>query len=257
MRKNNQTRRILPMCGADKKVNNFLWRTVQMCRYFLTTCTNKLHEDKNIKQMSCYTQEIGRSMVEMLGVLAIIGVLSVGAIAGYSKAMDKYKLNKHAQSFNLFLNNAIQYSGKLHSSTNKADINNAEYLAEMFLKLNLIPDDFIYLTHTYIADNFGNYMWPYTSSDNITSIGIELSSSNYNRKVCYNLVITAKENKENIRSISISELNDNVTHSYGHLYGDNFCKPSVKCLTNLKITDIDILCNTCTGQRCRLYISLK
>ena len=36
----------------------------------------------------------GRSMVEMLGVLAIIGVLSVGAIAGYSKAMMKYKMNK-------------------------------------------------------------------------------------------------------------------------------------------------------------------
>ena len=31
-----------------------------------------------------YTQAQGRSMVEMLGVLAIIGVLSVGAIAGYS-----------------------------------------------------------------------------------------------------------------------------------------------------------------------------
>lgn len=36
----------------------------------------------------------GRSMVEMLGVLVIIGVLSVGAIAGYSKAMMKYKLNR-------------------------------------------------------------------------------------------------------------------------------------------------------------------
>ena len=36
----------------------------------------------------------GRSMVEMLGVLAIVGVLSVGAIAGYSKAMFKYKMNK-------------------------------------------------------------------------------------------------------------------------------------------------------------------
>ena len=35
----------------------------------------------------------GRSMVEMLGVLAIIGVLSVGGIAGYSKAMLKYKIN--------------------------------------------------------------------------------------------------------------------------------------------------------------------
>ena len=38
--------------------------------------------------------ENGRSMVEMLGVLAIIGVLSVGGIAGYSKAMFKHKINK-------------------------------------------------------------------------------------------------------------------------------------------------------------------
>ena len=37
---------------------------------------------------------IGRSMIEMLGVLAIIGVLSVGGIAGYSKAMKKYQANK-------------------------------------------------------------------------------------------------------------------------------------------------------------------
>ena len=37
---------------------------------------------------------LGRSMIEMLGVLAIIGVLSVGGIAGYSKAMEKFKINK-------------------------------------------------------------------------------------------------------------------------------------------------------------------
>ena len=39
-------------------------------------------------------EQSGRSMVEMLGVLAIIGVLSVGGISGYSKAMAKYKLTK-------------------------------------------------------------------------------------------------------------------------------------------------------------------
>ena len=39
-------------------------------------------------------EQSGRSMVEMLGVLAIIGVLSVGGIAGYSKAMTKFKINK-------------------------------------------------------------------------------------------------------------------------------------------------------------------
>ena len=38
----------------------------------------------------------GRSMVEMLGVLAIIGVLSVGGIAGYSLAMRRHRANQIA-----------------------------------------------------------------------------------------------------------------------------------------------------------------
>ena len=41
----------------------------------------------------------GRSMVEMLGVLAIVGVLSAGALKGYSAAMFKYKMN---QSIDIF-----------------------------------------------------------------------------------------------------------------------------------------------------------
>ena len=40
------------------------------------------------------TGEGGRSMIEMLGVLAIIGVLSVGGIAGYTTAMRSYKANE-------------------------------------------------------------------------------------------------------------------------------------------------------------------
>ena len=39
------------------------------------------------------TTEAGRSMVEMLGVLAVIGVLSIGGIAGYTHAMNKSKAN--------------------------------------------------------------------------------------------------------------------------------------------------------------------
>ena len=41
-----------------------------------------------------HTNETGRSMVEMLGVLAIIGVLSIGGIAGYTMAMNKYEANQ-------------------------------------------------------------------------------------------------------------------------------------------------------------------
>jgi len=39
-------------------------------------------------------KESGRSMVEMLGVLAIIGVISIGGIAGYTYAMDRYRTNE-------------------------------------------------------------------------------------------------------------------------------------------------------------------
>ena len=40
------------------------------------------------------TDGAGRSMVEMLGVLAIVGVLSAGALKGYSAAMFKHKMNQ-------------------------------------------------------------------------------------------------------------------------------------------------------------------
>ena len=53
---------------------------------------SRVKPENDYKVMQC-----GRSMIEMLGVLAIIGVLSVGGIAGYSKAMMKFKINKTMQ----------------------------------------------------------------------------------------------------------------------------------------------------------------
>jgi len=50
-------------------------------------------------------EESGRSMVEMLGVLAIVGVLSIGGIAGYSKAMAKYKVNKTLDQVSMLITN--------------------------------------------------------------------------------------------------------------------------------------------------------
>lgn len=50
-------------------------------------------------------EQSGRSMVEMLGVLAIIGVLSVGGISGYSKAMAKFKLTKAQDQITMLIMN--------------------------------------------------------------------------------------------------------------------------------------------------------
>jgi len=50
-------------------------------------------------------------MIEMLGVLAIIGVLSVGGIAGYSKAMMKYRINKAIEQITLIAGNVRTFFG--------------------------------------------------------------------------------------------------------------------------------------------------
>lgn len=66
------------------------------------TCKQEYFLGENIMK---HINENGRSMVEMLGVLAIIGVLSVGGIAGYSKAMNKYKINKTTDQISMLVAN--------------------------------------------------------------------------------------------------------------------------------------------------------
>lgn len=63
-------------------------------------------------------EQTGRSMVEMLGVLAIIGVLSIGGISGYSKAMSKYRINKTLDQISMLVMNirslfssSVDYTG--------------------------------------------------------------------------------------------------------------------------------------------------
>ncbi len=81
------------------------------------------------------TDENGRSMVEMLGVLAIIGVLSIGGIAGYSKAMAKYKLNKaQDQIFMIITNIRTYYAGK----GSYGGLDNQEAI-----KLSIAPSDML------------------------------------------------------------------------------------------------------------------
>ena len=80
-----------------------------------------------------YTNESGRSMVEMLGVLAIIGVLSVGGIAGYSKAMNKYKINKTTDQVSMLVANIRTL---FSSQGDYANLSNANAI-----KFGVVPND--------------------------------------------------------------------------------------------------------------------
>ena len=53
-----------------------------------------IQRDDNLMPKAFRFAQSGRSMVEMLGTLAIIGVLSIGGIMGYSYAVDKYHANQ-------------------------------------------------------------------------------------------------------------------------------------------------------------------
>ena len=66
---------------------------------------NFLRQRKTALDAPLHAVSSGRSMIEMLGVLAIIGVLSVGGIAGYSKAMMKFKINKTAEQITEIVTN--------------------------------------------------------------------------------------------------------------------------------------------------------
>lgn len=68
--------------------------------------------------------ESGRSMVEMLGVLAIIGVLSIGGIAGYTMAMNRNTANNITDAAAKL--SVIAYArGQSNSSLTSMDFNDA------------------------------------------------------------------------------------------------------------------------------------
>ena len=75
----------------------------------------------------------GRSMIEMLGVLAIIGVLSVGGIAGYSKAMHRYRINKYIEQVTLTAGNVRAFFAPQRNYEG-LDIN-------VIKKAKLVPDE--------------------------------------------------------------------------------------------------------------------
>ncbi len=64
----------------------------------------------------------GRSMIEMIGVLSIIGVLTVAGISGYEKAMAKYKMNKLINQFSLLQTTMRQHFARSNESFTTDDL---------------------------------------------------------------------------------------------------------------------------------------
>ncbi len=97
-------------------------------------------------------EQSGRSMIEMLGVLAIIGVLSVGGIAGYSKAMERYRVNETINQIShivqntrdLFKNQPNFYGALSFENGSDAYMSNAESMNRMLdSKAKIFPTSIV------------------------------------------------------------------------------------------------------------------
>ena len=138
--------------------------------------------------------ESGRSMLEMLGVLAIIGVLSVGAMAGYSKAMMQHKLNKNSEEISYLLATALFNSDKL----NRASFNLlGELQALGGFTWHIEPYAPVWPGERYLSvtDSLGNQLWfehytkeEYPNIGDWFAMAVYLPQSDYISKVCYNYV---------------------------------------------------------------------
>ena len=190
-------------------------------------------------------------MVEMLGVLAIIGVLSVGAIAGYSKAMIKYKLNKQAEQLTQILFSLEHWREMLGSNRN--NIANNTSIITLLTKLNAIPLEMIKPNDNLrIYDIFGNqvdlnYYGSNESPSSNYTIAVYYQPDQYD--VCNNIFELIKANSEKLYTAGVKITNN----------GD-FASPILNATTINSVSKSDIYdyCALCeSGRYCRVSAQFK
>ncbi|MGN0919749.1 MAG: discoidin domain-containing protein [Alphaproteobacteria bacterium] len=123
----------------------------------------------------------GRSMVEMLGVLAIMGVLSVGGVAMYTTAMNKHRANE-----------------LLNEAQKRASV----VVPQILLMENSHPS-----LNEFINNNLGYGTFDttvYTQADNLPNGQFGLKVSDVSKAVCQNILNTIGENTV-IRRLSTPE----------------------------------------------------
>ena len=185
--------------------------------------------------------QLGRSMIEMLGVLAIIGVLSVGGIAGYSQAMEKFKINKATEEYNFLIQGLIEYKDNMIKDNNIK-------IAQFAKDTSLIPETWSDTTGTFIGDSMGNTTALYLNNKYVV-IDIyfylnrytQTSASKQHYNFCKNLFM-------NLAYPLASELQGFYLRINGatSFYGTKYCNANDRpCLSNLTVAKADKECRKC------------
>ena len=148
-------------------------------------------------------EQSGRSMVEMLGVLAIIGVLSVGGISGYSKAMAKYKLTKAQDQMAMIL---INIRTAFASAPSYNGLNNSNGILMNIIPGDMLPSGIGKASGT-VKNAFGGDVTLAASEDNTQ---FKITFSGLGKEACSSLG-SSDWGSDGLVSVAIND----ATYSYG------------------------------------------
>lgn len=203
------------------------------------------------------TNQDGRSMIEMLGVLAIVGTLSMGGIAGFSTAMTRYKTIREMEKYNLFLQGIMEHKSLILKSGNQYNTQ-FYFFSEDVEKLKILPSGW-YRKGSQLYDTIGNRLMVYSGS---SKTGIVWG-------VYQNLKKEEKVNKEfctilwrdfilpNQEWIGNTWINGSGGKS-GTYYGTHTCSKNKQCLSNITITDIQKFCASCAEETvCNIIVTFN
>ncbi|MBR3502466.1 MAG: hypothetical protein IKO06_06130 [Alphaproteobacteria bacterium] len=155
----------------------------------------------------------GRSMIEMLGVLAIIGMLSVGGIAGYSKAMMKYRINKTIEQITLIAGNVRTFFAPQKNYRNLS--------TNVIKKAKLVPDEMWNEDKTALVNAFGDSFSIFGGSKNTATTSDDkafiISLSGLPAEACIELATHNWQIMDNVIAVVLANM-DQFTQ-YGALDG--------------------------------------
>ena len=202
------------------------------------------------KKRQAYAPQYGRSMIEMLGVLAIIGVLTVGSIAGYNKAMRRHLLNKQREQISYILS-AVETH---HDIFNASTYHGSGYLRQAIETFGWIPEEMIKDDSNYIYDVFNNRIFLGYEANPQFYLFLNIQDTEAYEQ-CVNIHQIIRSFHSFLKQSFVHFGNETGTTGSAPFYGDQYCN-NFRCMRDMTITQIAEACHQCdkASDFCRIHL---
>ena len=261
-----------------KKKNTITFNGLDVVRQYAALLERRVQSSTQVRKAQAVTRQtnpIGRSMIEMLGVLAIIAVLSVGGIAGYGKAMRIWNSNQQKEQMTQILHSLIRLRYELGREKNRAP---TTPIMPVLKAIDEIPAGLTFGANNELMDkndnryyaSYGQNCWR-TKQDSeektcafqyflrISLVKTDSSLVPSSEDACANFINIAKENVKDVVSIATFWGNpkddDNPNHWRGYEQKTAFTQTTLKTVSPLQISNV---CKECKNHSsCMVTLYLK